>query len=183
MVAGENAMLKKICDKTDGAENASVFVFFDNLLTQMGYTVKDKNGITITGDRPIVGSFDKGSVKLTTHATNGYIDKEFLVPAFTPVTFYYQKEKMTVPAFTFTDKDAFKDFVFESRYLETLDWSMLSEKQKDDYYFEFVMHYLPEAFSSSWEARYRSSSGRSSGSSLAERSRNSRRCLPSRTAR
>ena len=146
MVAGENAMLKKICDKTDGAENASVFIFFDNLPTQMGYTVKDKNGITITGNRPIAGSFEKGSVKLTTHATNGYIDKEFLVPAFTPVTFYYQKEKMTVPAFTFTDKDAFKDFVFESKYLESLDWAKLSEKQKDDYYFEFVMHYLPGSF-------------------------------------
>ncbi len=146
MVAGENAMLKKICDKTDGAENASVFVFFDNLLTQMGYTVKDKNGITITGDRPIEGSFDKGSVKLTTHTTNGYIDKEFLVPAFTPVTFTYQKEKMTVPAFTFTDKDAFKDFVFENKYLETLDWTKLTEKQKEDYYFEFVMHYLPGSF-------------------------------------
>jgi hypothetical protein len=146
MVVGENAMLKKICDKTDGAENASVFIFFDNLLTQMGYTVRDKNGVAIPKDRTISARFYKSGVALTSYFDNGRKDQEIAVAAFTPVTFYYQKEKITVPAFTFTDNNAFKDFVFENKYLETLDWSKLSEKQKDDYYFEFVMHYLPGGF-------------------------------------
>lgn len=147
LLQGENSLLKKLLSKVDGPEKLMAFCFFDNLLSNNS---GPKETITIPEYRTVEASFKKDKIKLTSYDfvsnPNGIKEKEYLVSPFATVMYTYKKERTPIPAFFFTDKNVLNDFIFENRYAETLDWATLTEKQKDDYYFEFVMHYLPQGF-------------------------------------
>lgn len=147
LLQGENSLLKKLLSKVDGPEKLMAFCFFDNLLSNNS---GPKETVTIPEYRTVEASFKKDKIKLTSYDfvsnPHGIKEKEYLVSPFATVMYTYKKERTPIPAFFFTDKNVLNDFIFENRYAETLDWATLTEKQKSDYYFEFVMHYLPQGF-------------------------------------
>jgi len=147
LLEGNNSLLKTLLSKIDGEEKLTAFRFFDELLSS---AKGPKETVTIPDGRTVGGSFKKDKIKLTSYYASSNIggikDKEYLVSPFATVMYTYKKERFPLPAFFFTDQNVLNDFIFENRYAETLDWATLTEKQKDDYYFEFVMHYLPKGF-------------------------------------
>lgn len=147
LLEGNNSLLKTLLSKIDGEEKLTAFRFFDELLSS---AKGPKETVTIPDGRTVGGIFKKDKIKLTSYYASSNIggikDKEYLVSPFATVMYTYKKERFPLPAFFFTDQNVLNDFIFENRYAETLDWATLTEKQKDDYYFEFVMHYLPQGF-------------------------------------
>lgn len=147
LLEGNNSLLKTLLSKIDGEEKLTAFRFFDELLSS---AKGPKETVTIPDGRTVGGIFKKDKIKLTSYYASSNIgaikDKEYLVSPFATVMYTYKKERFPLPAFFFTDQNVLNDFIFENRYAETLDWATLTEKQKDDYYFEFVMHYLPKGF-------------------------------------
>lgn len=147
LLEGENSLLKKLLSKINGVEKNEAFFLFDRILNKKAST---KDSVFVPSGRTVSASFKKDKIKLTIKiqmpGMSSIKENEYLVSPFAMVEYEYKKERFKIPAFFFTDASALDTFIFENRYTETLDFSKVSEEEKEKYYFEFIMHYLPQGF-------------------------------------
>lgn len=75
---------------------------------------------------------------------------EHYVDALETVTLNYDNRQISVPALmlinSWKNKLATPEGLFYNYLGENIDWSKLSQEEKDKYFAEFVMHYLPSGF-------------------------------------
>jgi hypothetical protein len=142
-----NSRLRQIFKKVNGKERTQLLAFFNTVLTQKGLADSKGKEIRIPAGYTASAQFTAGGISLAWYKTdaNGTVidQKNADVSPFSLILYPYKKETVEVPALTFLSNDGQEDFLFENKYGETLNFTELTQAQKDAMFWEFTRHYLP----------------------------------------
>jgi len=147
-------LLNALIDKVNGTQKDEMFSLLGEMFISSGFITSQKQ--TLLGNEandPISASFYKGDVNIILHSSlpscSG-IKKCITVSPFEIIGMNYDGREIQVPAFlllnSWSNKFAEPEGIFFNYKHEDIDWNSLDEKQKDEYFEEFVRHYMGMAF-------------------------------------
>lgn len=147
-------LLNALIDKVNGTQKDEMFSLLGEMFICSGFITSQKQ--TLLGNEandPISASFYKGDVNIILHSSlpscSG-IKKCITVSPFEIIGMNYDGREIQVPAFlllnSWSNTFAEPEGIFFNYKHEDIDWNSLDEKQKDEYFEEFVRHYMGMAF-------------------------------------
>ena len=147
-------LLNALIDKVNGTQKDEMFSLLGEMFISSGFITSQKQ--TLLGNEandPISASFYKGHVNIILHSSlpscSG-IKKCITVSPFEIIGMNYDGREIQVPAFlllnSWSNTFAEPEGIFFNYKHEDIDWNSLDEKQKDEYFEEFVRHYMGIAF-------------------------------------
>lgn len=147
-------LLNALIDKVNGTQKDEMFSLLGEMFISSGFITSQKQ--TLLGNEandPISASFYKGDVNIILHSSlpscSG-IKKCITLSPFEIIGMNYDGREIQVPAFlllnSWSNTFAEPEGIFFNYKHEDIDWNSLDEKQKDEYFYEFVAHYLPSGF-------------------------------------
>lgn len=147
-------LLNALIDKVNGTQKDEMFSLLGEMFISSGFITSQKQ--TLLGNEandPISTSFYKGDVNIILHSSlpscSG-IKKCITVSPFEIIGMNYDGREIQVPAFlllnSWSNTFAEPEGIFFNYKHEDIDWNSLDEKQKDEYFEEFVRHYMGMAF-------------------------------------
>ena len=152
-------LLNALIDKVNGTQKDEMLALMGEMFIQTGFV---KEGTHINLDNgpkdKYEAIYENGKVYITvsTEQPDGIRDyrmikkSEYYVDALETVTLNYDNRQITVPALilinSWQNKIATPEGLFYNYLKEDLNWQSLSQEEKDKYFSEFVMHYLPSGF-------------------------------------
>ena len=158
-IGTDRKLLNRLMQKVNGTQKDEMLAVLGEMFIQAGFV---KEGTRINLDN---GSKDKyeatysnGKVHITVskEQQGGMRDyriskkSEHYVDALETVTLNYDNRQISVPALmlinSWKNKLATPEGLFYNYLGENIDWLELSQEEKDKYFSEFVMHYLPSGF-------------------------------------
>ena len=147
-------LLNALIDKVNGTQKDEMLALMGEMFISSGFITSQKQ--TLLGNEandPISASFYKGDVNIILHSSlpscSG-IKKCITVSPFEIIGMNYDGREIQVPAFlllnSWSNTFAEPEGIFFNYKHEDIDWNSLDEKQKDEYFYDFVAHYLPSGF-------------------------------------
>ncbi len=144
LLNNEGRLLRSLTTRIDGPEKTALFGWFDSMLKEQ----QSAPPLLIDENYEIGrGSLVDGRVSLNLLNLDNAETRTEIIHPFRYVEYKYHGENISVPAVSFVGEfGGDDDFLYDYKYKEGVDYTNLSDEEKDALFREFVIHYLPGGF-------------------------------------
>ena len=158
-IQSDATFLDRLMNKINGQEKDETLLLIGEMFIETGL-FSDEAPVFIDNNKndKIEAAYEKGNVYIE-HSVpqhGGIRDyrtfpvKKYAARPFELIRFNYDERQIAVPALllvkSWQGASAEPEGIFFNYKYENINWGKLNNKQKDEYFFEFVKHYLPAGF-------------------------------------
>jgi hypothetical protein len=158
-IQSDRNLLESLIDKVNGTEKDEMFGIIGELFITSGFISRKKiTSLNNSKNDSINAEFEKGRVNIEIESPQKggmrdyrtTITKRISADPFDIIGMTYDGRQIQLPALlllkSWTNTFGTPEGIFYNYYKEDLDWNKLSADEKDEYFTDFVTHYLPSGF-------------------------------------
>lgn len=158
-IQSDRNLLESLIDKVNGTEKDEMFGIIGELFITSGFISGKKiTSLNNSKNDSINAEFEKGRVNIEIESPQKggmrdyrtTITKRISADPFDIIGMTYDGRQIQLPALlllkSWTNTFGTPEGIFYNYYKEDLNWNKLSEDEKDEYFTDFVTHYLPSGF-------------------------------------
>ena len=157
-IQSDRNLLESLIDKVNGTEKDEMFGIIGELFITSGFISGKKiTSLNNSKNDSINAEFEKGRVNIEIESPQKggmrdyrtTITKRISADPFDIIGMTYDGRQIQFPALlllkSWTNTFGTPEGIFYNYYKENLDWNKLSDAEKDEYFTDFVKHYMGEA--------------------------------------
>ena len=158
-IQSDRHLLDALVDKVNGTEKDEMLALLGEMFISSGF-IKDQKAVLLNNNKTdtVTATFKKGNINIDVKSpiSGGAIDyattksKSITASPFDLIGLNYDGREIKVPALlllnSWSNSAATPEGIFFNYKDEDIDWSKLSDEEKDKYFFDYVKHYLPSGF-------------------------------------
>ena len=158
-IQSDGKLLNSLVNKVNGTEKDEMFALIGEIFISSGF-IKDQKAVLLNNKKTdkVTATYEKGNVFIDVKSpvSGGVRDyattktKSITASPFDIIGLNYDGKEIRVPALlllnSWSNSGATPEGIFFNYQDEDVDWNTLDDKQKDEYFYKFVAHYLPSGF-------------------------------------
>lgn len=155
-IGTDRKFLNRLIQCVNGGEKDEMLAILGEIFISTGFTDgKDSISLNNDGNDRVTGSFEREKIIINITKVQAYgmraraTNRKIEASPLDIITMNYDGMIIRVPAFlllnSWSNTFATQEGIFFNYKYEDIDWNSLDERQKDEYFSEFVRHYLGEA--------------------------------------
>jgi|GEM_PF-1777417 len=158
-IQSDRHLLDALIDKVNGTEKDEMLALLGEMFISSGF-IKDQKAVLLNNNKTdrVTATFKKGNINIDVKSPvpGGARDyattksKSITASPFDLIGLNYDGREIKVPALlllnSWSNSAATPEGIFFNYKDENIDWSKLSDEEKDKYFFDYVKHYLPSGF-------------------------------------
>ena len=158
-IQSDRHLLDALVDKVNGTEKDEMLALLGEMFISSGF-IKDQKAVLLNNNKTdrVTATFKKGNINIDVKSPvpGGARDyattksKSITASPFDLIGLNYDGREIKVPALlllnSWSNSAATPEGIFFNYKDEDIDWSKLSDEEKDKYFFDYVKHYLPSGF-------------------------------------
>ena len=158
-IQSDRHLLDALVDKVNGTEKDEMLALLGEMFISSGF-IKDQKAVLLNNNKTdtVTATFKKGNINIDVKSpiSGGARDyattksKSITASPFDLIGLNYDGREIKVPALlllnSWSNSAATPEGIFFNYKDEDIDWSKLSDEEKDKYFFDYVKHYLPSGF-------------------------------------
>ena len=158
-IQSDRHLLDALIDKVNGTEKDEMLALLGEMFISSGF-IKDQKAVLLNNNKTdtVTATFKKGNINIDVKSPvpGGARDyattksKSITASPFDLIGLNYDGREIKVPALlllnSWSNSAATPEGIFFNYKDEDIDWSKLSDEEKDKYFFDYVKHYLPSGF-------------------------------------
>lgn len=158
-IQSDRHLLDALIDKVNGTEKDEMLALLGEMFISSGF-IKDQKAVLLNNNKTdtVTATFKKGNINIDVKSpvSGGARDyattksKSIIASPFDLIGLNYDGREIKVPALlllnSWSNSAATPEGIFFNYKDEDIDWSKLSDEEKDKYFFDYVKHYLPGGF-------------------------------------
>ena len=155
-IGTDRKFLNRLIQCVNGREKDEMLAILGEIFISTGFTDgKDSISLNNDGNDRVTGSFEREKIIINITKVQAYgmraraTNRKIEASPLDIITMNYDGMIIRVPAFlllnSWSNTFATQEGIFFNYKYEDIDWNSLDERQKDEYFSEFVRHYMGEA--------------------------------------
>ena len=155
-IGTDRKFLNRLFQCVNGGEKDEMLAILGEIFISTGFTDgKDSISLNNDGNDRVTGSFEREKIIINITKVQAYgmraraTNRKIEASPLDIITMNYDGMIIRVPAFlllnSWSNTFATQEGIFFNYKYEDIDWNSLDERQKDEYFSEFVRHYMGEA--------------------------------------
>ena len=155
-IGTDRKFLNRLIQCVNGREKDEMLAILGKIFISTGFTDgKDSISLNNDGNDRVTGSFEREKIIINITKVQAYgmraraTNRKIEASPLDIITMNYDGMIIRVPAFlllnSWSNTFATQEGIFFNYKYEDIDWNSLDERQKDEYFSEFVRHYMGEA--------------------------------------
>lgn len=155
-IGTDRKLLNRLFQSVNGGEKDEMLAILGEIFISTGFTDgKDSISLNNDGNDRVTGSFEREKIIINITKVQAYgmraraTNRKIEASPLDIITMNYDGMIIRVPAFlllnSWSNSFVTQEGIFFNYKYEDIDWNSLDERQKDEYFSEFVRHYLGEA--------------------------------------
>ena len=155
-IGTDRKFLNRLIQCVNGREKDEMLAILGEIFISTGFTDgKDSISLNNDGNDRVTGSFEREKIIINITKVQAYgmraraTNRKIEASPLYIITMNYDGMIIRVPAFlllnSWSNTFATQEGIFFNYKYEDIDWNSLDERQKDEYFSEFVRHYMGEA--------------------------------------